>query len=89
MIFPKICLNLSVRASAFFFNRLCPFCAPFSLTFIWLRALETCFKVLHAQPATLKTYILEGKTLILSFPDIPSRQQLKFWRGMEGAVEQN
>ena len=39
MIFFKTALNLSVRASAFLFSKLWPFCAPFSLAFIWPKAL--------------------------------------------------
>ena len=47
MVF-KILLNLIVKASDFFFNRLCPFCAPLSLAFMIVRALKMIIKTLYA-----------------------------------------
>ena len=40
MIFLRIFLKRIVSASDFFFKRLWPFCAPFSLAFIIVKALE-------------------------------------------------
>jgi len=40
MIFFRIFLNRIVRASDFFFKRLCPFCAPLSRAFINVKALR-------------------------------------------------
>lgn len=39
MIFFRMDLNRRVKASAFFLRRLCPFCAPFSLNFMLVKAL--------------------------------------------------
>lgn len=43
MILFKIILKRICKASAFFFNKLCPFCAPFSLLFINIWALKQIY----------------------------------------------
>ena len=79
MIFANICRNLSVKASDFFFNKLCPFSAPFNLIFICVKALDRTkiIKLYILNSAHLiylllntRTYIRDGNTTILSFPDI-------------------
>ena len=81
MIFLRIFLKRIVSASDFFFKRLWPFCAPFSLAFIIVKALEKRQFFLDKKNSREKkqdkkhfnlsnsfTYILEGKTFNLSFP---------------------
>jgi len=59
IIFFKTAWNLIFKASAFFFNKLWPLWAPFSLVFIMVRFLQPQMNMKHPDTRTISQYALQ------------------------------
>lgn len=67
MILFKIIRNLICKASAFFFSKLCPFCAPFRRAFINIWALKARVMTIFGHSHIFQLIIIR-KLFILKRP---------------------